>query len=395
MERIKPPRRPHPEDLDVTAVSGADVRRLFDACETWTELLCLSTLAYLGPRRRAASNLRRRDVDIERGTIRFREKGGKVITKPIPEEFAELLREAVRLGVIATDADSYVIPMARGQRRDGDRDDRLIWRTIKKLGERAGVEVHPHSLRAAFAVKFLETHPGEVEALQRLMGHSKMETTQIYLRRLDRERAMERVRDLSWGSPFASIAVEARTGFEPVKVPLRSPELPPNVKLAQLRRTVGLLPPDEWRGLNESERAAIDALSLHIWFRGRQTEHPAVEGEDCVFLTMRWMRALLRATGARRTGEKSAAAAISFLERRELIVDTGKTKKPRRASGSIARAENFRSGAGSCTKAERRRRLPLSAPTGGVSFGFLLSRGSDEPSNHEERMPTPRTSRST
>src|SRR4029453_5787222 len=70
MERIKPPRRPHPEDLDVTAVSGADVRRLFDACETWTELLCLSTLAYLGPRRRAASNLRRRDVDIERGTMR-------------------------------------------------------------------------------------------------------------------------------------------------------------------------------------------------------------------------------------------------------------------------------------------------------------------------------------
>ena len=42
------------------------------------------------------------------------------------------------------------------------------------------------------------------------------EATQIYLRRLDRERAMERVRDLSWGSPFASIAVKARTGFEPV-----------------------------------------------------------------------------------------------------------------------------------------------------------------------------------
>jgi hypothetical protein len=48
------------------------------------------------------------------------------------------------------------------------------------------------------------------------MDHSKMETTQIYLRRLDRERAMERVRDLSWGSPFASIPGKARTGFEPV-----------------------------------------------------------------------------------------------------------------------------------------------------------------------------------
>ena len=27
---------------------------------------------------------------------------------------------------------------------------------------------------------------------------------------------MERVRDLSWGSPFASIPAKARTGFEPV-----------------------------------------------------------------------------------------------------------------------------------------------------------------------------------
>jgi hypothetical protein len=28
-------------------------------------------------------------------------------------------------------------------------------------------------------------------------------------------RAMERVRDLSWGSPFASMGLKARTGFEP------------------------------------------------------------------------------------------------------------------------------------------------------------------------------------
>jgi integrase/recombinase XerD len=201
MDRIKPPRRPNPDDLDVTTVSGADVRRLFDACETWTEFLCLATLAYLGPRRRAASNLRRRDVDLDRGTIRFREKGGKVITKPIPEEFADLLGTAIGAGAIGASPDSYVIPMPRGQRREGDRDDRIIWRTVKNLGKRAGVEVHPHALRAAFAVRFLESHPGEVEALQRLMGHSKMETTQIYLRRLDRERPMERVRDLSWGSP--------------------------------------------------------------------------------------------------------------------------------------------------------------------------------------------------
>jgi hypothetical protein len=31
------------------------------------------------------------------------------------------------------------------------------------------------------------------------MGHSRIETTLIYLRRKDRAKAMEAVRDLSWG----------------------------------------------------------------------------------------------------------------------------------------------------------------------------------------------------
>ena len=53
------------------------------------------------------------------------------------------------------------------------------------------------------------------------------------------------------------------------------------------------------------------------------------------------MQRLLRAVGARKTGEKAAASAIAFLEQRSLIVDTGKTKKPRRSSERIARAEKF------------------------------------------------------
>ena len=75
MERVEPPKRLSPEELDVVTVSGADVRKLFDVCETWAELLCLSTLAYLGPRRGAVSKLRWSDVDLEHGMIRFREKG--------------------------------------------------------------------------------------------------------------------------------------------------------------------------------------------------------------------------------------------------------------------------------------------------------------------------------
>jgi hypothetical protein len=78
----------------------------------------------------------------------------------------------------------------------------------------AGPGRHP---RTAFAVQFLETHIGDLEALQALMGHKRIETTQVCLRRLDREKAMDRVRDLSWGSSrFEATEEEAPTGVEPV-----------------------------------------------------------------------------------------------------------------------------------------------------------------------------------
>jgi site-specific recombinase XerC len=35
-----------------------------------------------------------------------------------------------------------------------------------------------------------------VEALKELMGHTRLDTTQVYLRKLNKSRAMERVRDL-------------------------------------------------------------------------------------------------------------------------------------------------------------------------------------------------------
>ena len=51
-------------------------------------------------------------------------------------------------------------------------------------------------------------------ALQRLLGHSRLETTQRYLRAMEQRRLMERVRDLSWEVPFEAIAEEAPTRIE-------------------------------------------------------------------------------------------------------------------------------------------------------------------------------------
>ena len=198
MDPIRRPPRKRPEDLDVVTTSSSDIARMFAACREWDELLGLATVCYLGPRRKAAAHLRRGDLDLERGLVRFREKGGKVIVKPIPGELLAIYLEAEEAGVWLSSRD-YVIPNRRPARRR-ERSSKVVYAIVKRLAERARVDAHPHSLRAAFAVQFDDQHPDQLIALKELLGHARIETTMVYLRRKNRARAMEQVRDLSWSA---------------------------------------------------------------------------------------------------------------------------------------------------------------------------------------------------
>lgn len=223
---VSRPRQVRPEENDnVVTVSTDGVVKLLAAANQsgWPERLAVNCLAYLGPRRRALAQLKVSDYDAAGRMLTFREKGGSTIEKPVPHELAQLIEAAIVAGVYET-ADDYLVPSRAQQRRQGSRDDRIIWRLIRDVAAQAGVTTHVHALRAAFAVHFLETHGGELVALQKLMGHKRIETTLVYLRRLDRRQQMEAVRDLSWDTPippqFAEKPLEAngvteKEGFEP------------------------------------------------------------------------------------------------------------------------------------------------------------------------------------
>jgi integrase len=220
MLRIKRPRRPRPEDVDVVIVTRADVERMLQACETLQEFLCISVLAYTGARRASASRLRWQDVDLAEGTVRLKEKGNKVAVKPLADDLLEILRAVSKSGDVRCKPDDYVIPNRRlATVRRAERSDKVIWETVRKVAERVGVKATVHGLRRAFAVAFLESHPGALESLQVLMNHSRIDTTQGYLRALNRNKAMEAVRDLSWGLGLQPGLVKAHTGFEPVPPP--------------------------------------------------------------------------------------------------------------------------------------------------------------------------------
>ncbi len=221
------PRVGRPEDNDnVTTISSDDVRKFLAVANKsgWSARLAVNVAIYTGARRSALSNLRLSDYDAANRRLTFKEKGAKTISKPISDDLAQIIDAAIIAGVYETD-DDYLIPSHASQRRKGERDDRIIWRIIRDIATKAGVDTHVHALRAAFAVHYLETHPGDVVALQSLMGHDRMETTLIYLRRYDRAQRMETVRTLSWGEtpeipeiagkPLESDLLTEKEGFEP------------------------------------------------------------------------------------------------------------------------------------------------------------------------------------
>jgi integrase/recombinase XerD len=220
MVRIPRPRRPRAEDVDVVIVTPGDVERMLAATNGWQEFLCLSVLAYLGPRRDTASKLRWRDVDLSEGTIRFKEKGGKVSVKPMPYELLAILRAACESAEVACQPNDYVIPNRRpASVRRKERSNKIILETVLGVADRVGVKATVHAIRRAFAVAFLTSHPGAIESLQALMNHSRIDTTQVYLRALNRTKAMEAVRDLSWSPGLPPSLGKAHTGFEPVPPP--------------------------------------------------------------------------------------------------------------------------------------------------------------------------------
>lgn len=214
MDRLIRTKRKRPEDLDVVTVDAATVRLLLAAGQTWTEKLAPAMPAYLGPRRRAVASALLTDIDRAAGPglwrMRFREKGKQLIWKPVPQDLERLIRAAEADG--AYDRYRYIVPPEGYLTRDGDRDDRVIWRVIRRLADRVGVDCHVHALRAAFACFYDESFPGDVLALRDLMGHASVKTTELYLRRRDKEAGMQRVRSLSWQP--ASPDLSANSGHD-------------------------------------------------------------------------------------------------------------------------------------------------------------------------------------
>ena len=57
---------------------------------------------------------------------------------------------------------------------------RHLWLLVKRYGAMIGEDIHPHTLRHSYAINCLR-HGMDIRRLQLLLGHSNLNTTQVYL----------------------------------------------------------------------------------------------------------------------------------------------------------------------------------------------------------------------
>lgn len=174
-EKLKPPKVP--KSLP-KALTKEEVKRLLSVIPPTRKRDRLIVLLLYGAGLRVSElcNLRKDDVDFERALIVVRGgKGAKDRVVPIP---AFLLGEIGSYLEGRDDDSEYLLVEERREKKDRI-SPKTVWYLLRKYGEKAGVKVTPHMLRHSFATHMLENGV-DIRAIQELLGHSNLSTTQIY-----------------------------------------------------------------------------------------------------------------------------------------------------------------------------------------------------------------------
>lgn len=174
--------RPLPRFLEIEEVS-----RLFDAI-TGDDLAArrdraiLETLYGAGLRVSELVQMDETDVDLARGCLHLRGKGKKERLAPVGRS---AVRALVRYLAAKRRSVSRGTALDRGAlfvNRYGTRiEPRSVRRVLAKHLVRAGLDKHvsPHTLRHSFATHLLD-RGADLRAVQDLLGHENLSTTQIY-----------------------------------------------------------------------------------------------------------------------------------------------------------------------------------------------------------------------
>lgn len=165
---------PRKEKYLPVVLSKEEARRIINAHSNPKHRCILSILYGTGVRVSELTHIKMRDIDLDRMFLRvYQGKGKKDRMTILPATLRESLLKQQKLKI----PDDFLFTNGRG--------DRLTEATIQKVvamaAKKAGISknVSPHTLRHSFATHLLENGT-DIRFIQELLGHAKLQTTQIY-----------------------------------------------------------------------------------------------------------------------------------------------------------------------------------------------------------------------
>ncbi len=135
-------------------------------------------------------NLPLTSCNLEAGFLRVAGKGGKERLVPFGEAATEHLSSYLaqtRAAILGSHQSPFLFITARGNKMTRAR----FWQILKDMARMAGISksIYPHMLRHSFATHLL-SHGADLRAVQMMLGHTDIATTQIYTH-IDQDRLKE------------------------------------------------------------------------------------------------------------------------------------------------------------------------------------------------------------
>ena len=153
-------------------ISKEKIKQMIKLTENLKHRLIIKLLYSSGLRLQELIDLKRKDIDFERGIINVKKGKGK-------KDRITLISEALKLDLLKYYSNNIFKTEYVFEGRSGKYTKKSVQKVLDQAGKKVEIKFTPHMLRHSFATHLLEQGT-DIRHIQKLLGHSNLKTTEIY-----------------------------------------------------------------------------------------------------------------------------------------------------------------------------------------------------------------------